>query len=388
MVSRRQGDSGPRKGDTCSRKEVAILDYGKGIRERREKRAVSGGWQAGTLGMVRGRTKTRSRNQRQSRSAPQQTLLVLPLQAGASHRLSFSFSAHNDLNTVHPKRLPLTPVIIRIALLHLTRLPPPRLPLRELKHHRLARQPLLLPPPQRNLPLFTVIAREITPLGPHLLLLPEVRRDDLMPTRPRVLAVTDHRAQTVPLRRGGAAAAAAAAAAGAVLGGVGADAVGDAVALLARVEEDAGGGFAVAAGAAGFLDELLERAREAVVRDEADVRGVDAHPEGGRGGDEVEAAAEGEGLFGRWDRGRGEGALDGGAGGELEPGVVGLAWDAGGGQAGGESVCCDAERDVDDPCDWGTGGRCHRGGLGVGEMAEVLDATVADVSEPVDEVGK
>ena len=72
--------------------------------------------------------------------------------------------------------------------------------------------------------------------------------------------------------------------------GVGGDAEGDAVALLPRVEEDAGGGFAVAAGAPGFLDELLERAGEAVVGDEADVRGVDAHAEGGGGGDDVKGS--------------------------------------------------------------------------------------------------
>ena len=107
--------------------------------------------------------------------------------------------------------------------------------------------------------------------------------------------------------------------------GVSSNAEGDAVALLARVEEDAGGGFAVAAGAPGFLDELLERAGEAVVCDEADVWGVDAHAEGGGGGDDVEGSFEGEGFFERGDWWGGEGCLDGGAGGEFEAGVVGLA---------------------------------------------------------------
>ena len=67
----------------------------------------------------------------------------------------------------------------------------------------------------------------------------------------------------------------------------------DAVALLASVEDDAGGSFAVAAAAAGFLDEGLEAAGQAVVNDEADVGGVDAHAEGSCSDDDVECVGFG-----------------------------------------------------------------------------------------------
>ena len=131
--------------------------------------------------------------------------------------------------------------------------------------------------------------------------IPEIRRDNLVSTHLRVLAVIDHRLQTLALRGDATALRAAgwleAAAFISFTGGVSSNAEGDAVALLARVEEDAGGGFAVAAGAPGFLDELLERAGEAVVCDEADVWGVDAHAESGGGGDDVEGSCEGEGFI-------------------------------------------------------------------------------------------
>lgn len=77
-----------------------------------------------------------------------------------------------------------------------------------------------------------------------------------MSTHLRVLAVLDHSLQTFLLRGD----TALRAARGVVLGlarCVGRDAIDDPVALLARVEEDAGRGFAVAAGAPGFLDELF-----------------------------------------------------------------------------------------------------------------------------------
>ena len=69
---------------------------------------------------------------------------------------------------------------------------------------------------------------------------------------------------------------------------VGLDEAADSVALLARVENDAGGGFAVAAAAAGFLDEGFQAAGQTEVDDEADVGGVDAHAKGGGGDDDVE----------------------------------------------------------------------------------------------------
>jgi len=59
------------------------------------------------------------------------------------------------------------------------------------------------------------------------------------------------------------------------------DAVGCSVALFAGIEDEGLGCFAVAACAAGFLDEGLEITGEAVVDYEADVGDVDAHSEGG-----------------------------------------------------------------------------------------------------------
>ena len=169
---------------------------------------------------------------------------------------------------------------------------------------------------------------------------PEISRDDRVATRLRVLAVIDHRLQTLALRGNGAALCAAWVLLGPTVficfaSRVGGDTVDDTVALFASVEEDAGGGFAIAAGAAGFLDELLERAGKAIMGDKADVGGVDAHAEGGGGGDDVEGAGEGEGFFESGDSWGGEGCLDGGAGGELEAGVVGLAFYVGFWQASG-----------------------------------------------------
>ena len=79
-----------------------------------------------------------------------------------------------------------------------------------------------------------------------------------------------------------------------------ADTVEDPIPLLARIKNDAAGCLPVAAGAAGFLNKGLEATGEAVMEDEADGRGVDAHAEGRGGDDNVEAAPEGlGGLEGR-----------------------------------------------------------------------------------------
>lgn len=213
--------------------------------------------------------------------------------------------------------------------------------------HLLTRQPPLLPPRQRPVPLLTVIAREITLLS----LIPEVRRNDPMSTRLRILAVLDHGVQTLLFRRDATLRAAGGFVPSLALG-ICFDAVDDTIALLARVEEDAGGGFAVAAGTARFLDELFQGAGEAVVGYEADVGGVDSHAEGGGGGDDVEGSGEGEGFFEGWDCWGCEAALNGDSSGKLEAGMVGLTCYTGINQTRGQGICCEAERDVYDACDW------------------------------------
>ena len=86
------------------------------------------------------------------------------------------------------------------------------------------------------------------------------------------------------------------------------------------------------------------------MRDEADVRGVDAHPESGGCCDEVEGSGKREGLCEDWDWWGGEGVLDGDASGNFEACMVGVAVYVGGAQTGCEIVGREAERDVDDAC--------------------------------------
>ena len=80
------------------------------------------------------------------------------------------------------------------------------------------------------------------------------------------------------------------------------------VAVLGQVEEHAARRLAVAAGAAGFLVVGLERARQVVVEDEADVRLVDPQAEGVGGDDRLELAGH-EAVLAAFALPRGEAAV-------------------------------------------------------------------------------
>ena len=145
----------------------------------------------------------------------------------------------------------------------------------------------------------------------------------------------------------------------------------DEVGLLGGVaaveEEQAFGGEAVAAGAAGFLVVAFDVAREVVVDDEADVGLVDAHAEGDGGADDADFVAEEEVLVTDAEVG-------------VEAGVVGAGGDAGGVEAVGDGFGGGAGGAVDDAgarrgrdlrkslslldgrCPWGRRGRRGWGG--------------------------
>lgn len=80
--------------------------------------------------------------------------------------------------------------------------------------------------------------------------------------------------------------------AGTVLG----DAPRYAITFLTAVEYDAGGGFAVTAGAAGFLIVTFEALGDGPVDDEADVLLVDAHAERRRRNDDIKPRLVGDPL--------------------------------------------------------------------------------------------
>ena len=107
------------------------------------------------------------------------------------------------------------------------------------------------------------------------------------------------------------------------------------------MEDNAGGSFAIAARAPGFLHELLKAAGHAKMEHETDAGDVDAHSEGGGGDYQVERCRRGGGS------GVDEGGLNGFAGVFIEASVVGGGGYRGLGKFEGESVGGGAEGDVD-----------------------------------------
>jgi len=134
--------------------------------------------------------------------------------------------------------------------------------------------------------------------------------------------------------------------------------------IAAGVEEEAVGGLAVAAGAAGFLVVAFEVFGEVAVDDEADVWFVDAHAEGDGGDDDGAVVAD-------------EGFLGGAAFGGLHAGVV---------AAGGDVVFSE---EGDGCLDAAAGGAVDDAGLAgaFAEEADHLGIAVGFTTDFVEEVG-
>src|SRR5271170_1631845 len=162
----------------------------------------------------------------------------------------------------------LTPIIVLIHWAFPVTIPMPvsvRTPLllTKLPHRLLISQASLLPLLQLRATLLTEITRKLTN---RLLAVPKVVGNDVMPALVRRLAVLDRLTQACKFgfglgpearRRHASSSTGVRTLLVHLPPRVGVDAEEHAVALLARIEDDAGGGFAVAAGAARFLCEGL-----------------------------------------------------------------------------------------------------------------------------------